>query len=338
MNKLKHFLKQHKVTLMIIPNSEKSIKQWKFNLAVGSGLLVLLIVLNIVVLINTAHKTIVSNQLQTLNSDLNSNLLQQEDKIKALEDSNKIKSNELLVLKNTLDESSTYLDARLSEIDEMESTVTQLIALFNEETNSNIDVPISRSFDRMNPLDTTSSMNNSLKNSSSLISNIEFLTQSEEISDLIQVKSSTYDTLITELENRLTYLDCRPDFYPTTGQLTSTFGARQDPVYGNNAIHYGIDIANATGTAIYAAGDGIVTYSEYSNSYGNVLIIDHGYGYQTVYAHCSKRLMNEGETVSKGQQIATMGCTGKSTGTHLHFEIRYNKTPINPLTLLKTNQ
>ena len=117
---------------------------------------------------------------------------------------------------------------------------------------------------------------------------------------------------------------------PTSGRLSSTFGRR----WGRN--HEGIDIANKVGTPIYATDNGIVVESEYkSNGYGNIIIIDHQNGYISYYAHCSKLYAKPGDVVAKGDLIAAIGNTGRSTGPHLHFEIRENNVPKNPYDYIK---
>lgn len=116
---------------------------------------------------------------------------------------------------------------------------------------------------------------------------------------------------------------------PASGKLTSNFGAR----WGRN--HNGIDIGASTGTPVYASDDGIVTCSEYKNSFGNLIKIDHQNGYETYYAHNSQLLVSEGETVKKGQLIAKVGSTGNSTGPHCHFEIHYKGEILNPSNYIK---
>ena len=116
---------------------------------------------------------------------------------------------------------------------------------------------------------------------------------------------------------------------PTRGRLTSKFGMR----WGKK--HTGIDIASSRGTPIYAADAGKVSFSGWKGSYGNLVIIDHENGYQTYYAHNSKNLVKKGDRVYKGQKIAEMGSTGRSTGTHLHFEVRKNDVPLNPQNFVK---
>ena len=117
--------------------------------------------------------------------------------------------------------------------------------------------------------------------------------------------------------------------YPIrTYTITSRFGSR----WGR--LHAGVDFAAATGTKIYASDGGTVTYSGWKNSFGYVVIINHGSLYETYYAHCSKLLVSAGDKVYQGQNIALVGNTGNSTGPHLHFEIRYNENPKNPLNYL----
>ena len=121
---------------------------------------------------------------------------------------------------------------------------------------------------------------------------------------------------------------------PSEGRITSQFGKRTDPVFEGTAIHYGIDIASRVGTPIMAAADGRVKYVGNKTHWGNVIIIDHSKGYQTIYAHLHKFGVCSGDTVSRGQMIGFLGNTGKSTGPHLHYEIRYFGKPLNPLPFL----
>lgn len=112
---------------------------------------------------------------------------------------------------------------------------------------------------------------------------------------------------------------------PTSGYLTSRFGYR----WGRS--HQGIDVGASTGTPIYAADGGVISMSGWNGGYGKMIAINHENGYVTYYAHCSRLLYNSGKRVAKGDVIAYVGNTGRSTGPHLHFEIRKNGTPVNPL-------
>lgn len=122
-----------------------------------------------------------------------------------------------------------------------------------------------------------------------------------------------------------------PKYVPVKSfSLTSTFGVRYDPFTGNSAVHAGLDMAGKTGEPIYAAADGTVVTGGRSGAYGNLVEIDHGKGLATRYGHLSAILVQPGAHVRQGQLIARMGSTGRSTGTHLHYEIRLDGRAINP--------
>lgn len=118
---------------------------------------------------------------------------------------------------------------------------------------------------------------------------------------------------------------------PSTNRLTSRFATRQHPIDGVTKMHNGIDIAGGYGADIIAADSGTVLFSGNSSSYGKYIVISHGGGLTTLYAHCSQLLVSAGATVSRGQTIAKVGSTGKSTGPHLHFEVSLNGSRQDPL-------
>lgn len=120
--------------------------------------------------------------------------------------------------------------------------------------------------------------------------------------------------------------------YPCSGPITSPFGYRIHPIFGTTIYHSGIDIGVDEGTPVHAADSGVVIYSGSGlTGYGNVVIIDHGNGLSTLYAHNSALLVSEGESVSKGQVVAYSGMTGYATGPHVHFEVRVNGSPTDPM-------
>ena len=121
---------------------------------------------------------------------------------------------------------------------------------------------------------------------------------------------------------------------PLSGRISDEYGYRIHPISGKLAMHYGVDIAAPYGSDIGAAMSGTVSKTGESSSYGIYIMLSHGDGLETMYAHCSETLLKEGDTVEKGQAIAKVGSTGVSTGAHCHFEVRINGTRINPMWLV----
>lgn len=159
----------------------------------------------------------------------------------------------------------------------------------------------------------------------------------DELSYLIDQEKENLKLLKTDVEAKFEYLEAKPNLEPTKGRLTSPFGFRNNPLGKGKEFHNGIDIANTRGTEIFAAGSGIVTTATYKPGFGNIVIINHGYGYQSVYAHNKKILVEKGQEVKKGDNISLMGNSGRSTGSHLHFEVRLNGEPIDPQKVLNNN-
>lgn len=122
--------------------------------------------------------------------------------------------------------------------------------------------------------------------------------------------------------------------WPTGGPITSPFGWRTHPVFGTQRMHTGIDIGADYGDDVVAVDSGVVIYADWMGGYGKAVIIEHGGGISTLYAHNSQLLVGEGQSVRKGQSISRVGSTGYSTGPHLHFEVRQNGTPMNPVNYL----
>nr|WP_174823485.1 M23 family metallopeptidase [Ruegeria arenilitoris] len=118
-------------------------------------------------------------------------------------------------------------------------------------------------------------------------------------------------------------------------RFTSGFGTRRDPKTGGRRMHNGADFAGAHGTDIFATADGVVTHAGWQSGFGRLVKIKHAFGIETLYAHNTKIRVKVGQRVSRGDHIADMGSTGRSTGTHLHYEVRVNGKPVNPMTYIK---
>lgn len=136
---------------------------------------------------------------------------------------------------------------------------------------------------------------------------------------------------ITEtVEDKKSLLVSTPAIWPTTGWITSGFGYRRSPFTGQREMHKGLDIAARFGTSIKATADGIVTFSGRKGSLGKVVVLEHNYGYSTRFGHTSELLVRVGEKVKRGQIIARVGTTGRSTAPHLHYEVRLKGVAVNP--------
>ena len=126
----------------------------------------------------------------------------------------------------------------------------------------------------------------------------------------------------------------KPSIWPTSGEITSPFGWRTSPWGEGRELHPGLDIANSMGTPVVATAEGVVVQSGPAGGYGNVVQIDHGNGIETIYGHNSRLAAHVGDLVKKGQIIAYMGSTGRSTGPHAHYEVRVNGVPVDPMPYL----
>lgn len=123
--------------------------------------------------------------------------------------------------------------------------------------------------------------------------------------------------------------------WPAAGPLTSPFGYRVHPIFGDTRLHSGVDIGAGYGSPVVAADSGTVSFVGAMSGYGNVIIVDHGGGVATTYNHLSGYYVSSGSSVSRGQRIGAVGCTGYCTGPHLHFEVRINGTPVDPMPYLQ---
>jgi murein DD-endopeptidase MepM/ murein hydrolase activator NlpD len=126
-------------------------------------------------------------------------------------------------------------------------------------------------------------------------------------------------------------LSSTPSIAPVRGILTDGFGGRSDPFTGEPGTHNAVDISSAIGAPVRAPADGIVVKREWANGYGNVVFLSHGYGFSTRYGHLKSFAVRPGDRVKRGDVIGYVGSTGRSTGPHLHYEVRLNNNPVNPL-------
>ena len=152
----------------------------------------------------------------------------------------------------------------------------------------------------------------------------------------VKVREDIYNKMEAILLNQSVLKETLPTLYPVNVPYTSSsYGWRRDPILGKRAMHEGIDFSAAHGESVYTTAGGIVVFSGKSGAYGNLVTINHGGGLETKYAHLSKILVKKGDIVRKQDLIAYVGNTGRSTGPHLHYEIRLNKKSLDPKQYLK---
>ena len=157
----------------------------------------------------------------------------------------------------------------------------------------------------------------------------------DQMKKQVEIQSRSYEELLAMAKNKEMMSKCIPAIQPIVNKqlhkLSSGYGMRIDPIYGIRKMHEGMDFAAPRGTPIYAPGAGIVRETKRTRNYGKMILIDHGYGYRTLYAHLDRFKVKKGETVTRGQHIGYVGNTGKSTSPHLHYEVHYKSEKVNPI-------
>lgn len=154
--------------------------------------------------------------------------------------------------------------------------------------------------------------------------------QINQINLATENQNNGFESLFTFIKEQQNILASTPAIRPATGWTTSRFGYRKSPFTGRREFHKGFDIANRKGTPIIATANGTVTFAGKKGAYGNVVVIDHGHGMVTRYAHTEKMLVKRNDKVKRGDTIALIGNSGRSTGPHVHYEVHLNGIPVNP--------
>lgn len=327
---MKFKFKNHKFTLMFIPHNNSEVKSIKIpamliNALAVFGLLSLVVVG--VLFINSSRleaKLLENNELKSVNS---------------------IQNEEIKILK---EETEMALE-KLEEIKQTDAKVRELVGLKVQE-ESNITVSRGDSGGSRYPSRSLVTGNYDLLNSTYNLSGISGdsvmnntgLSDIAEIKEMLKVINEEVDTqekilssLEKETSDRIRFLAAKPSGRPASGRLTSPYGWRANPFSGRGSeFHSGVDIAAGYGTRIVATGSGKVTFSGYRAGFGYTVVVNHGYGYTTMYAHCSSLNVKVGDQVKRGELIARMGRSGRATGPHVHYEITYNGRTINPQTTM----
>lgn len=233
-------------------------------------------------------------------------------------------------LKGTIISSQSHLDAYAKQIGELQARIMRLDAqnqrlakLAGDKSQQNNPTEFTPSYllpSRGGPLVQDKPMSES-----------ELKLAIEALMNTVDARDEYQSVVEAKILQQSVLKDMLPNSSPVrAGYNSSSYGWRIDPFNGHKAFHEGLDFPASTGTPILAAADGIVSATEQTPDYGNIVKINHGSGLETRYAHASKILVKAGERVTKGQQVALVGNTGRSTGPHLHYEIRLNGNPLDP--------
>ncbi len=240
-------------------------------------------------------------------------------------------------LRGAMLSTQSHLDAYAKQIGELQARILRLDAQ-NQRLSKLAGVKAN-----LEPADERTSVNEVMGQGGPLVKEAP-LTE-EDLKATIEQMSADLDfrdEYQGKIEAKLLLKSVLKDMLPNSAPInvlynSSSYGWRIDPLNGHRAFHEGLDFPAGVGTAVYAAADGIVTTSVQTPDYGNLLKIDHGSGLETRYAHNSRLLVKAGERVVKGQKIALVGSTGRSTGPHLHYEIRLNGNPLDPREYLRNH-
>ena len=244
-------------------------------------------------------------------------------------------------LKNTIIDSQVHLDAYAKELGELQARMMRLDAqsqrlakLAGEKDKQVTNVNVKPKFDTK---DTKPLMSLELDGRGGPLVNARPMTEPDlqaaiaELTQAVDARDDSLSSIEAKILQQSVLKDMLPNGTPVSAAYnSSSYGWRIDPFTGGKAFHEGLDFPANTGTPIRAAADGIVSEADHTSDYGNIVKIEHGAGLETRYAHASKLLVSVGERVVKGQEVAEVGSTGRSTGPHLHYEIRLNGESLDP--------
>ncbi|GAE89844.1 M23 family metallopeptidase [Acetivibrio straminisolvens] len=226
---------------------------------------------------------------------------------------------------NLITEREEIIQSYIRKIEEQDKLIKSFTSLYRDMTAKYID----------GNMESVTASRSGLRDDRAFINDINKL---KGILDKLEEINGDDTDILNELSDTQSklkeYVDSIPTLWPASGRISSNFGTRSDPFNFSQKKHEGLDIAADYGTVIRASASGKVILSDWYGNYGKCVIIDHGYGLSTLYGHCQTLLVKEGQTVKKGDKIATVGSTGRSTGPHLHFEVRLNDVPTDPLQYL----
>lgn len=245
--------------------------------------------------------------------------------------------NQLMNQLNDLQQKKEEIDTKLNNTEK--TTETQPVGAIELDT---VDTSIATNFTAArSPVLAVTSLS-MMANSSGLALDFNkkadsLLEQIKNTTEILEVETETYEKLDEKVDEMIPYWEAYPSMLPVKNtRITSPFGWRKNP-FGRRTseFHRGVDLKASSGTSVYATGKGKVIFAGYDSIYGRLVIVDHGYGITTKYAHNSRLLVKQGDVVSRGDKVAKSGNTGRSSGPHVHYGVLINGEPQNPLNFIK---
>ncbi len=243
----------------------------------------------------------------------------------ALENKISVQADEIETQLNQIQEFASkinHLNARVCELDDFENKIRDIANLEESENQDGV-------FGVGGPMPTNLNIEGDVKeNKRETIRKMH--KGAEQLLAATRIQRDDFESLMEALEKQVVILAATPAIRPVKGMLTSSFGFRISPFTGLRDFHEGMDIAAKTGTPVKASADGTITFAGDKGFLGNTVIIDHGRGIVTRYGHLSKIIKNRGDSVKRGEIVGEVGSTGRSTGSHLHYEVLVKGVPVNP--------
>jgi murein DD-endopeptidase MepM/ murein hydrolase activator NlpD len=322
-------------TLLIVPEKTSRVRRWVIPAWVVRGAVAASLffgALGFLMLIDYAY---VMGQIQE-NKDLkieNRRLRQQVQ----------IHRNKIASVEQTLERIQTFATRLrvITNLEDRENITTSLNLSPPPDANTNIGSHARREQPNATPAQPIDSLASDAPKSARDPELIRLREDQQALEESFQRLSR--DTLLAEqnlqdlyelLADQKQFFGALPTRKPASGYFTSGFGVRKAPYGGSEKMHEGLDVANHVGTPIVATANGTVSFASQKPGYGNTVIIDHGYGVETWYGHARQVLVKPGQKVRRGQRIALMGNSGRSTGPHVHYEVRINSIPVDPLSYI----
>jgi murein DD-endopeptidase MepM/ murein hydrolase activator NlpD len=296
--------KQKAYTLIVVPDGESKVKRFRVERKLLVQLLTGACTMAVLSLIASVHYFIVARDAA-------------ENRI--LRDENLTLKTQLRAIRERIDHIGSTLD-RVERFDQKLRAMT----LLNDPQRNLAMGPVEPGMTPAATADNQFVRSKTMESPGVLTSRLDKLT-----AEAVRQEQSLQE-LQSYFQDQKSLLASTPSTWPARGWVTSDFGQRLDPYTADRVMHAGLDIAAPHGREVRAPSDGVVIFAGLEGGYGNVLVIDHGYGIKTRYGHLSQISVKAGERIRRGQSVASIGNTGRSTGPHLHYEVRVNGIPQNP--------